>query len=108
MLELVWRRIKVLRVVRKAHRRKSYLKRGKLVSGGLVSRSKAFLIKDRGRRGRGEDFLHGKELKHGSLGEGFFDKSRATQERILSGKVKQFGEKSVVGKLHFLSVVQKR
>ena len=96
-----------LRVSRRSHRRGSYVRNGKRIRATRV-RGSTFLIRDRGRKGRGKDILQGRELKRGTLGENFFSKSRVQQESILAGKVRKLGEKKVQGELQFVAVVQKR
>ena len=103
-----------IRIVRKAHIRKGYIKdvkpgpgvKKRYIKPTRVKKT-VYLAKDRGKKGRGPKIV--KITRPGTLGgAGFFKKSRATQQRILRAAVRKYGERSVQGKLAAIQALTKR
>ena len=99
--------ITMLRIDRKAHHRKGFSRKGRLIKPTSVKRT-IFLAKDRGKRGRGKPILPASFEHKPMLGEGFFDKSQNAQKRILAGAVRRRGEMPVQGKLQYIANLQRR
>jgi len=96
-----------LRVTRKAHKRKAYRREdGVRVDGSYVDKS-TFLIKDRGKKGRGQKILPTPKRK-GILGEGFFSKPVSTQKGILKKVGNKYGERTPQGQMQWIATMQKR
>jgi hypothetical protein len=102
--------IKKITVRRKGYRRKGYTatRRGKKVKVGPARVKPSTLkVRDRGKAGRGPKVVP--PLEEGVLGgPGFFDRSKAEQERIAFERAREVGEKKAVGELRALQVFFKR
>lgn len=90
-------------------RRKGYykdVKRGPGYKRGYIPPA-TFKIEDRGAPGRGKKVLP--KLKKGALGgPGFFDKPARMRRKVAARLAKKHGEKSVVGRLRAIQVLNKR
>lgn len=95
-----------LRIDRKAYRRKAYRRK----SGVMVKRTKVprtkFLIKDRGKPGRGPKILP--KLKKGGLGFPLKGKSQSWINKKALAHARVVGERKGAGQLRALQVLNKR
>ena len=95
----------MLRVKRRAHKRRKY--RGRTLPKPIDVSETTFLIPDRGRKGRGVkifDLQKGELSKHGySLTE-----KTAVRRAALKKSVEEDGYKTVLGRIHALSIIHRR
>jgi len=97
--------VRKLRIDRKAHKRRSYLRNGKIIKGSYVDRT-VYYAKDRGKPGRGKKII---KIKHpGTLGKDFFKKSEKEQKKILGKIAETKGEKVAGGRMRAIQVLTKR
>jgi|SRR3990167_1129902 len=96
-----------LRVERAGYAREGYTRTGGIrVKSARVGPS-SFLIKDRGKLGRGQKVLPPLK-KPGILGEGFFSKSPEQRHKILAGMARKEGERKAQGRMQWVSTMNMR
>lgn len=90
-----------IRIDRKGHYRRSYVRKGKRIKGTYVNRS-IYLKKDIGKPGRGKPIIPKTQVKTGILGKGFFEKPLRAQKARIRKQVKRRGERYVQGQLQYI------
>lgn len=91
-----------IRVVRRAHARRSYSRRGRRIPSTRVKRSRPFTVPDKGKRGRTPKSKRWFHAQPGALGG--WNKNLTTEKRheILKRRVQRDGYATVVRRLNAL------